>query len=486
MDFYENDDVLYNWIGEDFSIILENYEEEDIQKLENLINNDLAKRSNYPLFELNEHDTEYIEILDNELKKLNNDIKNINKHSAQYMEATYSAKQKYFDIKNSNFPKNFIFKNEIVNNKGLIKHYQVVSCYVWRKLEESAYGEEWERTTLNLCRDNSFENYYDVDYKCHLSHLVFSDEEIDNNLISNDNIDNYSNLTDDFSKVDDVIHEYAQDNNLNGFHIKKLVYNYSSVLELFIPKFNDINVDQYKVDSELFNLKTSFDLDKPKLGEQQKISRQCIYEGCNIYLNQLNTGFLCKKHQEMNTDKKNEYSNPNEVSPLFKEYLEVHFKVLDKIKNKHPGLWPILRSEIMNTLFVERSDSSENSLQYKISKFYNDISPYIRWYLREEIKNEINISHLSNDLQTSTIRIEGTLSNIQIDIWENQNKIKNNCLVPDNITNLLLVENKACKSRKKKDKYLYRDVETASLFIREDQEIYQCPKSIGFHIKSKN
>ena len=51
MDFYENDDVLYNWIGEDFSIILENYEEEDIQKLESLINNDLAKRSNYPLFE---------------------------------------------------------------------------------------------------------------------------------------------------------------------------------------------------------------------------------------------------------------------------------------------------------------------------------------------------------------------------------------------------------------------------------------------------
>ena len=483
MDFFYKDKILLDWVGENFSIILENYDDEDMYKLNSLINHDLAIRTNYPFFEFNENDEDYIEIYESEINLITDNNREVSKSSWEFQEATHTAKQKYFDIKNNNFNKNFIFKSEIINNAGKPKYYIPVSCYIWRKLEESPYGEEWERSTSNTCFSSDFENYYDVDFKCDLIHLVFSNTEINSNFITNENIEEFNNYIDEISNVDEVINEYAQDNNLNEFHVKKLFYNYSSVLELFIPKFDDINIDEYKKNSELYSLKTSLDLDKPNIGEQQKTSRKCIFEGCNIYLNQLNTGFLCKKHIDMNTDKHNEYSNPNKASPIFKQYLDIHFNVLEKIKIKHPGVWLSLRAAIMNTLFLERAGVG-NLLEYKLHRFYNDISPYIRWYLREEMENEYNISHLSSELKVSTIRIEGVLSNLHIDIWEDGNKIKNNCVVPNQIEDALIVKNKPCKSQKKKDKYLYRDVETASLFLREDQEIYQCPKSIGFHIKS--
>jgi len=480
--FFLEDEILSKWIGDDFRIILQNYDHDDLNRLDTLINHDLARRTNFPFFKFNEDDDTYIKIFNDVYNSLTTESKEINKFSWEYREATHSAKQKYFYIKNKNYTKNFIFKNEIIDNQGQVKYFKTVSCYVWKKLEESPYGEEWERRTLNKCFGDNFEDYNEVDFECNLIHLVFSNTEIDSNLISSDNIVDFNNYIDELSNVDEVIIEYAVENNLKGLHLKKLLYNYSGTVELFIPKFEDINIDEYEKDSELYQLKSSLDLDKPKIGEQKRTSRKCIFEGCNVYLNPLNTGFLCKKHLEMNIDKKNEYRNPDSVSPLFREYLDVHFNVLDKIRIKHPGVWSLLSSEIMNTLFLDRGGVG-SLLQYKINNFYNEIMPFIRWYLREEIVNKLNISHLSSELKISTIRIEGILSNLQIDYWENE-KIKNNCVVPKQIENSLLVKNEACKSKKKIVKYLYRDVETASLFLREGQEIYQCPKSIGFHIKS--
>ena len=51
----------------------------------------------------------------------------------------------------------------------------------------------------------------------------------------------------------------------------------------------------------------------------------------------------------MYTDKHNEYSNPNKVSPIFKQYLDIHFNVLEKVKvldtPKSKSLIKIIKSE---------------------------------------------------------------------------------------------------------------------------------------------
>ena len=97
--------------------------------------------------------------------------------------------------------------------------------------------------------------------------------------------------------------------------------------------------------------------------------RKCIFEGCNIYLNQLNTGFLCKKHIDMNTDKHNESGE---------HWFSIFIDLIGKNRNI-PTIYyfdsatSVQKMEELPSQILQLMEKLQEQSNYKFDIYYNDI-----------------------------------------------------------------------------------------------------------------
>jgi len=463
MEFFKDNEELISWLG-DISIILKYIEDDELNRFQKIFNSEEI----LPIPIDTYNDQRYINILQKKYKELLDKFKKdlhpinteekdyINKLKKRIPEELKLIKEQAEDYSIRQFRdefirnKNTLFKKNYIRMDDTCLHYRRLDCQEWRQLEkESMFYDEI------ISRNKCLVITVDEVEQCLLQHLVFNNSE---------------------------------DKKGHDLHKKfRIFYTNSSLLELSIPTFKMSLAELNKI-NEMKEINEILDAEKPQIGERQTTSRKCDYIDCNTYLNPLNPLSLCKTHQNMNIDDPDEYANPEIISDTYKAYLNIHFEILDKVKIFHPGVWKSIRSNIMNTIYYHKSGVMDVG-SYRFYHFYNDILPFIRWYIREVIRAETDYSQLGIQLENEAIRVENTLNNLTLQnyyYWrEDDRGIKNNCKVDKKaLPFYLLDQDNICKSKLNKDKYLYRDIQTASLFLREKQEIYQCPKSIGFHIKT--
>tara|TARA_B100000579_G_C22833700_1_gene857409 strand:- start:1361 stop:2740 length:1380 start_codon:yes stop_codon:yes gene_type:complete len=451
MNSYSEDKNISDWLDL-LSIILNNIETEDYLKLDKILNDKSCERTNFPIFKINLDDDFYKELLIN--------VEN-NENDAQHL---------YLEHVNKNFPKNFVFKNNILNTEGSFMPYKILDCDSWRKILQQGYVVPGISYRLyNVCwgfyedkqlypNDERLDNVVDTSFKCTIPHLSF--ESVD---------------------IDSIDLDYSESHEITG-DIEIDMYFRNNILSLTFPEFDLPNEKKF-IDASLSIIERNL---QPKYGSGTKQSRQCLFEGCNVYLSTLNTGSFCKNHD--NADDPLEYINPENELPIFKDYLKIHFNILDKIEINNPTLWPLIRDSIMNSIFINKRGGVKTTYSdYVVLKFYGKLLPYMRWYIRNNIRNNLNLNNIPKDIEEATIRINSNYEKMNYEFWiDDEHKIKLGCGIQNKLKDkyLLLGPILPCRSKNNKEKYIYKDYRDAMLFIRKNQKIYECPKSLGFHIKT--
>ena len=85
------------------------------------------------------------------------------------------------------------------------------------------------------------------------------------------------------------------------------------------------------------------------------------------------------------------------------------------------------------------------------------------------------------------IKIESNYDKMNNEFWsDDDHKIKKGCGINRELKDKYLLYGliDSCKTSNRKDKYIYRDYKTAMKYQKNNQEIYACPKYLGFHIRS--
>ena len=224
---------------------------------------------------------------------------------------------------------------------------------------------------------------------------------------------------------------------------------------------------------------------------------------CDIWLSKYNNTEYCSKHgnPDMIFDKYKKKIEPRpnlgEIDGDFSDYINIFISIFNRMKKNNAELWNLIKlivlllkphisksGKTVDTLIAnslnEMTDYSIEELREEVTSIFlliNNIYIFIESYFyHEHIKTIESNPFMFKVIENPTDYLIKNREDVINLFWKNE-VIKNSCSYEKSIP---------CKSKIGKVKYLFKNMHTASLYLRENQEMYFCPMNgLGIHIRTK-
>lgn len=407
-----------------------------------------------------------------------------------------------------------IFEN-ILDNEGIFYKYEVIDCKDAEEKYESFCTQRTMKNSIEIENDK-------FDSENHVYEIIQSGRySSSSNGYSFKNKNFYIN---DIKKAEYLYSSYPCDTKHIFFNLtilkEKNDYYIRKEFEKSLGTFNyNYESNQYAVNylnKEHLYIKTSYFLEEIRYYFKLNInsSKKDYYQGkkstsnkckvCDIWLSKYNKTEYCSRHgnPDMILDKykKKIELRPNldEIDGDFSDYVNIFISIFNRIKKNNEELWNLIKLIVLsldfnkpnpgetidtNILFTlnEMTDYSIEELREEVRSVYlliNNLYIFIESYFyHEHIKTIESNPFVYKVIESPTDYLIKNRSDVRNLFWKDE-VIKNSCSYEESIP---------CKSKIGKIKYLFKNKHTASLYLRENQEMYFCPMNgLGIHIRTKN
>ena len=394
-----------------------------------------------------------------------------------------------------------IFEN-ILDNEGIFYKYEVIDC------------EDAEEKYESFCTQRTMKNSIEIENdKFDSENHVYKIKPTGGSSFFRDG---YSFKNKNFYINDIKEAEYLYSSYPCG--TKHIFFNLDTLnekIDCLLPgnyeknhySMNYLNKEHLSIRSGYFLREIRYysrlSINSSKIDYDQKKTTSNKCKVCDIWLSKYNNTEYCSKHGNpdiiFDKYKKRKEPRPNldEIDGDFSDYINIFISIFNRIKKNNAELWNLIKlivlllkphiyeGKIENTLIVdplnEMTDYSIEELREEVTSIFlliNYIYTFIESYFyHEHIKTIESNPFMYKVIESPTdYKIKNSSHVINL-FWKNE-VIKNSCSYEKSIP---------CKSKIGKIKYLFKNMDTASLYLHENQEMYFCPTNgLGIHIRTKN